>query len=72
MAPRKKIEDGEEPAKPSVGNVFVRITKFGAGRVSTGEHVAEVGDIMADMDDVLEVSEDVGKSLEGKGYGEIQ
>lgn len=72
MAPRKKTEDGSEPAQPREGNVFVRITKFGAGRVSTGEHVAEFGDIMADMDDVLEVSEDVGKSLEGKGYGEIQ
>jgi len=67
---RKKNADGEQ-AQPAPGNVFVRVTKFGAVKVSTGEHVAEVGDIMADMDDVLEVSEEVGKALEAKGYGEI-
>lgn len=71
MAPRKKTEEGAEAPVPAPGNVFIRITKFGAGRVSTGEHVAEFGDVMADMDDVLEVSEEVGKSLEAKGYGEI-
>ena len=50
----------------------VRITKFGAGKVSTGEHVPEQGDKMAKAGDILTVHLSVAEELEAKGFAEIQ
>lgn len=57
----------EEPAKTSVK---VRITKFGAGQVSTGEHVAGEGDIMAQHNDEMTVSPANADALEALGFAE--
>lgn len=54
----------------ATGSVMVTITKHGSGKVSTGVHVPEQGDVMAQRGDVLEVSEDTAASLEAKGYAE--
>lgn len=51
--------------------VKVRITKFGAGKVSTGVHIAEKGDKMAERDEVIEVAHSVAVTLEERGLAEI-
>lgn len=56
----------------SYGNsVRVRVTKFGAGKVSTGVHIPEVGDKMAEKDEILIVDQSVADALEKKGFAEI-
>lgn len=52
--------------------VLVTVTKFGAGKVSTGEHVAGVGDVLAKRGDILEVAKHVAGSLEAKGFAETE
>lgn len=59
------------PPKPqSTGLVTVTVTKFGAGKVSTGEHIAGQGDIYASQGAKLTVTEDAAKALEKKGLVE--
>ncbi|MGH6828607.1 MAG: hypothetical protein ACREFW_06830 [Rhizomicrobium sp.] len=53
------------------GIVKVRVTKFGAGKISTGEHVAVAGDTKAKAGDVLDVSPRTARSLEQRGLAEI-
>jgi hypothetical protein len=53
------------------GLVKVRVTKFGYGHVSTGEHIPGHGDKLADANSVLEVDKSVAEQLEAKGYAEI-
>lgn len=63
----------ETPATASVqtpDTTLITITKFGEGKVSTGQHVAGEGDVMAKRGDVLEVSQTVAASLEARGFGE--
>lgn len=66
--------DTETPTLPEAekGDELVRVTvtKFGAGQVSTGLHVAGEGDIYADRGDALMVSPQVAKSLEARGLAE--
>lgn len=50
--------------------VQVTVTKFGEGKVSTGVHIATVGDVMAKQGDVLEVAEDIATALEARGFAE--
>ena len=69
--PRRKAETGEEAASTPEGMVAIRVTKFGAGKLSTGEHVVG-GDMMADQDDILIVDPNTAKEIESKGYGEIE
>ena len=61
-----------EEAPLAQGHVNVRITKFGAGKVSTGEHVAVTGDVMASQGQVLVVTDEVAMALESRGLAEIQ
>lgn len=74
------IEDNDEKDTPTprlrrlpknepVVNVVV--TKFGHGKVSTGEHVAIDGDVMAERGETLAVSLSTAKALEEKGYAEL-
>lgn len=88
MPPKKADEtiDGAESAadletetaapplapKQSTEVVLVTITKFGAGKVSTGVHVAGPGDIMAIKGEILEVSRTVAEALEAKGFAEAE
>lgn len=58
------------PVAQSAKTVKVTITKFGAGKVSTGLHVAGEGDIMADRGHELIVSETIAAALEAKGLAE--
>lgn len=68
--PRKKADGTDEPElKP--GHVFVTVTKFGEGKVSTGKHIAEQGDVMAVKGDVLECPEEDAKIQEKLGLVEI-
>lgn len=54
------------------GKVKVKITKFGHGHVSTGEHIPEHGDKIAEAGSILEVDKSVADALEAKGFAEIQ
>lgn len=72
----KKDEETDTPTprtaapKQSGNLVKVRVTKFGAGLVSTGEYVVDEGDIFASAGDVLEVDPGTAKSLEVRGFAE--
>lgn len=61
-------------AQQSIGivspKVLVTITKFGEGKVSTGEHIPSVGDVKAAKGDILKVSDDVASDLEKRGFAE--
>lgn len=73
--PRKKSDGTDEPETEALvarpGHVLVTVTKFGEGKVSTGEHIAEQGDVMAQKGDILECPEDQAKIQEALGLVEI-
>ena len=52
--------------------VKIRVTRLGAGRVSTGVHVAVEGEVMAQAGDMLSVPQVVAEALEAQGLAEIQ
>jgi len=52
--------------------VAVTVTKFGDGRVSTGEHSPESGEVMAKRGAVLEVDLETANALERRGLAEIK
>ena len=53
-------------------NVKVRVTRLGAGKVSTGVHVAVAGEAMAQAGDMLTLPKAVADALEARGFAEIQ
>jgi hypothetical protein len=53
-------------------SVKIRVTRLGAGRVSTGVHIAASGEVMAAAGDLLTVPQDVADALEAQGLAEIQ
>ncbi|HUO01404.1 MAG TPA: hypothetical protein VMU31_01395 [Rhizomicrobium sp.] len=58
--------------KQNDSDVKVRITRLGAGKVSTGVHVAVEGEVMAEAGAILTVPEDVAEALEARGFAEVQ
>jgi len=52
--------------------VKIRVTRLGAGRVSTGVHVAVEGEVTAQAGDMLSVPQVVAEALEAQGLAEIQ
>lgn len=54
------------------GHVRIRITKFGDGKVSTGEHIAEKGDVMFKAGEETIIPVHVADALEKRGLAEIQ
>lgn len=78
---KKQDEETDTPTprtaapRQSAIRVKVRVTKFGGGQVSTGEHsIGEDGltggDVMAKAGDVLEVDQSTANSLEVRGFAE--
>ena len=57
-------------APASGSNVRVRITKFGDGKVSSGEHVAGEGDVMLSAGAEIQVSAATAEDLEARGFAE--
>jgi hypothetical protein len=53
-------------------SVKIRVTRLGAGKVSTGVHVAVEGEVMAGVGDMLTVPQIVADALEAQGLAEIQ
>lgn len=58
--------------KTNDNDVKIRITKLGAGKVSTGVHVAVEGEVMAEAGAILAVPQAVAEELEARGLAEIQ
>jgi len=58
--------------KSNGSDVKIRVTKLGAGKVSTGVHVAAEGELFADAGDILAVAHDAAEELEARGFVEIQ
>ena len=58
--------------KSDANDVKIRVTKLGAGKVSTGVHVAASGDVMAQAGDMLTVPQEVAGELEARGFAEVQ
>lgn len=50
--------------------VEVTVTKFGEGRVSTGEHIPAEGDVKAKRGEKMMVSPSVAADLEARGFAE--
>lgn len=67
----KKAENTVSETVPE-GLVAIRITKHGAGKVSTGVFEMDTGDKMAEQNEILHVDPKTAKAVEAKGYGEIQ
>ena len=63
--PKTPAKDVEEKL------VSVRVTKFGSGKVATGEYVVGHGDVFASKDDLLDVSPAIAKELEKRALAEI-
>jgi len=63
--PRKIVSGSDD------GLVTVKITKFGAGKVSTGNHIAGEGDELADAGAELRVDADTAEALEERGFAEV-
>jgi hypothetical protein len=51
--------------------VKITVTKFGDGKISTGQHIAVEGDVMARRGDTMEVSKTTADQLEARGLAEI-
>ena len=70
MATKKKIADGEE-SQLAADLVRIRITKFGDSKISTGEHRAGFGDVMASRGQELQVDPATAQAHEAAGLAEI-
>lgn len=57
---------------PAAGHAFVRVTKKGDGRISTGEHVIGEGDKTHPRDAIIQVPVDAVDALEDRGWVEAQ
>lgn len=72
-APAKKTRAKKaETTENDGGPVKVRITRFGAGQVSTGQHEAGTGDVMHEEGDELTIDRDTAEALQERGFVEIQ
>jgi len=69
----KKSNESDVPNDmPKDDNVKMRVTRLGAGKVSTGFHVAALGETMAETGAILTVPGAVADELEARGLAEIQ
>jgi len=64
------VEAVAEAAVPP-GYVRCRVLKAGDGKISTGEHLAGVGDLTYARNDVFNMPRPVGEELENRGLVEI-
>ena len=60
------------PEVQSATTVKVRITKMGAGKVSTGAHTPMIGDDTYPAGAMVDLPLNVAQRLEGIGFAEIQ
>lgn len=68
---RKTAKELEAPpAEDPV--VTVRVLKLGADKISTGLHMAELGDEFFAQGEVFEIARSIADALEAKGFVEIQ
>lgn len=52
--------------------VAVRVTKKGDGKISTGKHVAMLGDELYEAGEEFSISRSIALELEDRGFVEIQ
>ena len=52
--------------------VTVRVLKMGADKISTGLHLAELGDEFYAQGETFTVAKSIGSALEARGFVEIQ
>jgi len=67
--PEVVAETTSEPIPP--GYVRCRVLKAGDGKISTGEHLAGVGDLTFAWKDVFNMPRPIGEALENRGLVEI-
>lgn len=76
-SPEETLDAVEETPVPTLEvqqkpeTVRVTVTKFGDGKISTGEHVSAHGDVKAKRGDTLTVSLSIAEALEKRGLAEI-
>jgi len=59
-------------AKGPKERVTVRVTKFGADKISTGVHVPAIGDVMYEAGATFEHDRELAQALEAQGLVEIE
>ncbi|HWA60864.1 MAG TPA: hypothetical protein VG939_05790 [Caulobacteraceae bacterium] len=69
---REKAAEAERAKSLAVDLVRVRITRFGDGQVSSGEHAPGLGDLCYEAGDTPEVPREVAEALEACGFAEIE
>jgi hypothetical protein len=67
-----RVRRGRGAAARDPERVTVRITRQGAGLVSTGEHRPFAGDATHPAGALLELGRDAAEALEARGLAEIQ
>lgn len=68
---RKTAKELAAPPAPDPV-VSVRVLKLGADKISTGLHMAELGDEFFAQGEVFEIAKSIADALEAKGFVEIQ
>jgi hypothetical protein len=56
---------------PAAPVVKCRVLKLGDGKISTGKHEPELGDVFFERNEEFSVGEDIARGLEDLGYAEI-
>lgn len=69
-AARQAAKVAEEMQAPTM--VECRVLKMGDGKVSTGQHVAGIGEVHYDKGEVFKVERSIAEALEARGFIEIQ
>lgn len=70
MPKSPEASDATEQTPPFPDAVKITVTKFGAGKVSSGEHVAGNGDIYLDRGEQAWVDAKTAQALEACGFAE--
>jgi hypothetical protein len=71
-AHRNAAPAAQEPDTLPEGHVNCRVTKFGDGKISTGQHIPAVGDVYFAKDDTFALPQADAEALEARHYVEIQ
>jgi hypothetical protein len=69
---KKRRADAAAADAAAAKRVQVRITKWGDGQISTGEHADGLGDLTYEKGETPHFPEEVALALESRGYVEIQ
>jgi hypothetical protein len=71
-APKRRGRPPKEDGADRAGYVKVMVIAAGDGRISTGEHIAGIGDLTYARKDVFECPRPMAEALQARGFVEIE